>query len=58
MQHRVVIVGSVILLVLALATFRPAEIAPPGKVSRDGVVWWSVEVVHFYSVEEPASARG
>ena len=28
------------------------ELAPPGKVPRNGVVWWSVEVVHFYSVEE------
>ena len=28
------------------------EIASSGNVSRDGVVWWSVEVVHFYSVEE------
>jgi hypothetical protein len=34
------------------------ELAPPGKVSGHGVVWWSIEVVHFCSVEEPASARG
>jgi hypothetical protein len=28
------------------------EVAPPGEVSCDGVVWWSVEVVHFCSVED------
>ena len=28
------------------------EIASSGNVSRDGVVWWSVEVVHFCSVED------